>query len=245
MSVRRVLPVLAGIALALSTFVVSSIETVTAQSSNRPSIRMLTPTRGQSFHPGDKVMITWEFVWPAGSREDPNAWCEQEIFLSLDGGQSVARRITLRLDPDVRSFEWTVPNTPTDRAVLDIHYGCETADSLGEVRNVQRKSQFRILRPTRHVDEIRLAPATKRVAPGEMIQVRWNSTVRDAVNYKVFVSYDRGGEYVEIGQTPGTSLEWAAPAEYRGSLVFRVVTERADGTVVESDHDMANLVTVR
>jgi hypothetical protein len=244
MSVRRVLPALVGIALALSTFVVS-FETVTAQSSGRPSIRMLTPTRGQSFRPGEKVMITWEFVWPAGTREDPNAWCEQEIFLSLDGGQTVARRITLRLNPDVRSFEWTVPNTPTDRAVLDLHYGCETADSLGEVRNVQRKSQFRILRATKQIDEIRLAPPAKQVAPGEAIQIRWESTVRNAATYKVFVSYDRGGEFVEIGETPGTSLEWAAPADYRGSLVFRIVTETTDGKVVATDHDVRNVVTVR
>lgn len=244
MSVRRALPALVGVAFALSTFIVS-VETVTAQSSNRPSIRMLTPTRGQTLRPGDTVMITWEFVWPAGTREDPNAWCEQEIFLSLDGGQTVARRITLRLDPEVRSFAWTVPNTPTDQAVLDIHYGCETADSLGEVRNVQRRSSFKIARTTRHVDELRIAPPAKQVAPGEVIQIRWNSTVRNASNYKVFVSYDRGGEYVEIGQTPGASLEWAAPADYRGSLAFRVVTETTAGATIASEHELSNLITVR
>jgi hypothetical protein len=206
---------------------------------------MLTPTKGQSFRPGDTVMITWEFVWPAGTREDPNAWCEQEIFLSLDGGQTIARRITLRLDPDVRSYEWTVPNTPTNNAVIDIHYGCETADSLGEVRNVQRRSAFRILPSTKRIDEIRLAPLAKQVAPGEVIQIRWESLVRNAGTYTVSVSYDRGGEFVEIGQTPGTSFEWAAPAEYRGTLVFRVVTETTDGKVVASDHDLRSVVTVR
>jgi hypothetical protein len=244
MSVRRVLPALVGIALALSMFVVST-ETVTAQSPARPSIRMLTPTKGQSFRPGQKVRITWEFVWPAGAHESTNAWCEQEIFLSIDGGQTVARRITLRLDPDERFFDWVVPNTPTNKAVLDIHYGCETADSLGEVRNVQRKAEFRILPADRHVDEIRVVTSAKQVAPGEVLQVRWESTVRRAGTYKVFVSYDRGGEYTEIGQTPGTSLSWPVPAEYRGSLAFRIETETVDGTVVASDHVLSDLITVR
>jgi hypothetical protein len=245
MSARRVLPMLVGVTLALIGVGVSP-ETPTAQTStNLPRIRMLTPRKEQAFRPGDRVMITWEFVWPRGTREDPSMWCEQEIFLSLDGGKTNARRVTVRLAPQARSFEWTVPNTPTDNAVLDLHYGCDTTSSPVEKRNVQRQARFRILKPTKHTDEIQIAKLPARVAPSEAIQVHWESTVRGAGVFQVFVSYDRGGEYVQIGETYGTSFEWAAPAEYRGSLVFRIVTETDGGTVVESVHELPNVVTVR
>ena len=48
-----------------------------------------------------------------------------EIFLSLDGGRSFTYCITPQLPPTVRFFNWTVPNMPTNQAVLDIRFGCE------------------------------------------------------------------------------------------------------------------------
>jgi len=51
--------------------------------------------------------------------------CEMEVWLSLDGGRTFTTCITPILDPQARSFNWTVPNLPTNAAVLDIHFGCE------------------------------------------------------------------------------------------------------------------------
>jgi hypothetical protein len=48
-----------------------------------------------------------------------------EIFLSLDGGSTFTYCITPQLPPTARFFNWTVPNMPTNAAVLDIRFGCE------------------------------------------------------------------------------------------------------------------------
>ena len=246
MSVRRLLPVLVGVALALGTFAVPT-ETATAQSSRRhPTIRMLSPKKGDVFRPGDVVTVTWEFVFPDGQvPTGDTAWCEQEIYLSLDGGRTNDRRVTLRLSPDVRSVEWTVPNTPTDNAVLDIHYGCETAESPAEVPNVQRNARFRILPADKHIDEIRINRLPKTVAPGTTLSVSWNAKVADGGAYHVFVSYDRGNEFAQIGETFGTSYDFEVPIHYRGPLTFRVVNHKPDGTLVESVIEPRNTTSVR
>jgi len=65
--------------------------------------------------------------------------CETELRLSLDGGRTFTW-ITGERDPTVKYFDWTVPNTPTNTAVLDIHFGC-----LGyypETSSIQRRSAF-------------------------------------------------------------------------------------------------------
>jgi hypothetical protein len=51
--------------------------------------------------------------------------CEMEVWLSLDGGRTFPMCITPILNPKTTSVDWTVPNTPTNAAVLDIRFGCE------------------------------------------------------------------------------------------------------------------------
>jgi hypothetical protein len=53
------------------------------------------------------------------------AWCEMEVWLSLDGGRTFPMCITPILDPKATQFDWTVPNMPTNAAVLDIRFGCD------------------------------------------------------------------------------------------------------------------------
>jgi hypothetical protein len=51
--------------------------------------------------------------------------CEREVWLSLDGGRTFMSCITPILAPKADSYLWTVPNLPTNAAVLDIRFGCE------------------------------------------------------------------------------------------------------------------------
>jgi hypothetical protein len=48
-----------------------------------------------------------------------------EVMLSLDGGRTFNICISMSYDPKAEFFYWTVPNTPTNAAVLDIRFGCE------------------------------------------------------------------------------------------------------------------------
>lgn len=83
--------------------------------------RLISPTAGQVFFPGQRVKVEWKTTLPNLDM----SWCELEIYLSLDGGRSFPMRITPQLDPRATFFYWTVPNTPTTAAVLDIRFGCE------------------------------------------------------------------------------------------------------------------------
>ena len=105
------------------------------------SARLISPTAGQVLYPGQKVRVEWEATVP-----NPNAvGCEMELVLSLDGGRTFNTYITPPLDPKARYFYWTVPNTPTNAAMLDIRFGCEVF--YPESRSPQTASPF-VIMPT-------------------------------------------------------------------------------------------------
>jgi hypothetical protein len=83
--------------------------------------RLVSPTTGQVLVPGQQVKVAWKAMLPPVDL----SWCELELYLSLDGGKSFPYRITPQLDPRASFFYWTVPNTPSSAAVLDIRFGCE------------------------------------------------------------------------------------------------------------------------
>jgi hypothetical protein len=88
-----------------------------------PSFTLLSPKAGQVLNPGENVRVEWKTSIP-----NPIKWpsyCELELWLSLDGGGTYPVRITPSTDPRITFFYWTVPNTPTNGAVLDIRFGCE------------------------------------------------------------------------------------------------------------------------
>lgn len=103
--------------------------------------KLVSPQAGDVVFPGEKVRVVWEALFP---KLPVNlSWCETEIWLSLDGGKSFPFIITpIHFDPNFRigSFDWTVWNTPTAAAVLDIRFGCE--EYFPETRSVQTASSF-------------------------------------------------------------------------------------------------------
>jgi hypothetical protein len=84
------------------------------------AVKLTSPVAGQVLYVGQKIMIEWKHMLP----NIPLAGCESEAWLSLDGGRTFSMWITW-LDPRSTSFLWTVPNTPTNSAVLDIRFGCD------------------------------------------------------------------------------------------------------------------------
>ena len=85
------------------------------------SAKLISPTAGQVLFPGQQFRVAWKSMLPNVDL----SYCEAEIYLSLDGGNTFPFRLTPPLDPNIGFFYWTVPNTPTNAAVLDIRFGCE------------------------------------------------------------------------------------------------------------------------
>ena len=84
------------------------------------AVRLISPVAGQVLYTGQKIMVEWNHKLPS----IPLSGCESEAWLSLDGGSTFPIWVTL-LGPTSTSFLWTVPNTPTNSAVLDIRFGCD------------------------------------------------------------------------------------------------------------------------
>ncbi len=111
--------------------------------------KLISPQAGDVVYPGQKVRIVWEALLPKLPVD--LSWCETEIRLSLDGGKSFPLLVTpwgYGPNSGSLSFEWTVPNTPTAAAVLDIRFGCE--QYFPETQSVQAASSFVIGQTATH-----------------------------------------------------------------------------------------------
>ena len=94
---------------------------VKANSQGTYSAKLISPRLGQVLYPGQQVSVAWDASLP----KTHAGGCEMEIWLSLDGGRTFHTCITVVNILNTRYFDWTVPNTPTNAAVLDIRFGCE------------------------------------------------------------------------------------------------------------------------
>jgi hypothetical protein len=98
--------------------------------------KLISPRPGQVLSPGQIVRVAWTAEFP----DVDLTMCETEILLSLDGGKTIYMFITSSRRPKVQYFDWTVPNTPTNAAVLDIRFGC--LNIYPETPSLQVQSAF-------------------------------------------------------------------------------------------------------
>jgi hypothetical protein len=111
--------VVAFFAVALSA--VPQLVNTSSAASGAYSARLISPTAGQVLYPGQIVRVEWRSILPPvylGA-------CEMEVWLSLDSGRTFNTLISPWLDPKAQYFYWTVPNLPTNAAVMDVRFGCE------------------------------------------------------------------------------------------------------------------------
>jgi hypothetical protein len=118
-----------------------SPRTAFAASKNKYSAKLISPRAGQVLVPGQVVRVEWTANFP----DVDLTMCETEVLLSLDGGRTIYMLLTEQRNPTVQYFDWTVPNTPTNAAVLDIRFGC--LNIYPETRSVQVQSAFVISPP--------------------------------------------------------------------------------------------------
>ena len=98
--------------------------------------RLISPRAGQILSPGQVVRIQWTANFPNVDL----TMCETEVLLSLDGGKTIYMLLTEQRNPKVQYFDWTVPNAPTNAAVLDIRFGC--LNIYPETSSLQVQSAF-------------------------------------------------------------------------------------------------------
>jgi hypothetical protein len=98
--------------------------------------KLISPRAGQVLVPGQVVRVQWTADFPNVDL----TMCETEVLLSLDGGKTIYMMLTEQRNPEIQYFDWTVPNTPTNQAVLDIRFGC--LNIYPETPSLQLRSTF-------------------------------------------------------------------------------------------------------
>jgi hypothetical protein len=195
----------------------------------RYAAKLVSPRAGEVLTPGQQVTIKWEPTIP----DVDLTWCEVEIYLSIDGGKSNVMRLTPQLDPGATYYNWTVPNLPTNAAVLDIHFGCET--SFPESPSVQRQSTFVIGSAVGVEREVTIDPITLRqTSPGSNVSISWKNSVADVAFFELQVSYDRGAHFHHLATTKELQFLWNVPNDFSGHATFRVVAHTASGNEISS-----------
>ena len=194
------------------------------------TVRLISPAPGDVLVAGQRTTVTWE---ASISKGFDLTWCEQEIYLSIDGGKTPAMRISPQLDPKAQSFDWVVPDAPTDKAVLDLRFGCE--GTYPETAHPQTASTFVIARSASPTPTVSLKSlASSQVAPGEKVTIGWDSSVDDVAFYEIKVSYDQGAHFHRLAKTTKTEYTWKVPADMAGHATFKVVAHTNSGELVES-----------
>jgi hypothetical protein len=135
------------------------------------SLRMVAPAQGASLRGGSLA----EVRWAAG--ELPPSAEEWEAFLSVNGGDYYAFRVTPHLDIALHSFTFVVPNVDTDNARILIRAGNEKNEIEFESR-----STFAI-EHDEHVDPI-IPPVVEiergeAARPGDPAVIAWTDGARD------------------------------------------------------------------
>ncbi len=129
------------------------------------SLDLLEPRAGAVLRGGSFATVAWSSAaLPANAEE----W---EAFLSLDGGEYYAFRITPHLDIARRQFTWVVPNVDTTKARILIRAGDEGRETLFEI-----PATFSIVRNARAALPLgTIAPATQPEAAreGDPCVVAW------------------------------------------------------------------------
>ncbi len=100
------------------------------------SAKLISPRAGQVLTAGQVVRVEWTADFPGVDL----SMCETEVLLSLDGGKTIYMLLTEQRNPKIHYFDWTVPSTPTNEAVLDIRFGC--LNLYPETSSLQVQSAF-------------------------------------------------------------------------------------------------------
>lgn len=164
-------------------------------------LTLIAPRKGERLEGGREATLIWS------SDSIPANATEWEAFLSVDGGEYYAVRITPHLDAGIRSVRWRVPNVGTTRARLMFRVGDEEDEHV-----IVLPQTFSIV--PRANDGIESASEERQpgesALPGGEPTVEWISA--DFVTHRRSSGFDsRGTELSSQVPCDTVAVSWSAP----------------------------------
>ena len=184
---------------------------------SNPVITVVSPNGGENWLVNSSHQITWSETNLSAS--------SYTIQYSVDGG-STWTNIT-SVSGSTTSYPWTVPNTPTNTALVKvIGY-----DSAGNAVPDQSNSVFTISNPTVTV----ISPnGGENWLVNSSHQITWSETNLSASSYTIQYSVDGGSTWTNITSVSGstTSYPWTVPNTPTNTALVKVIGYDSAGNAV-------------
>lgn len=165
-----------------------------------PTVRFLNPLGGETFAPGDNLMITW-------SSADNVGVSSQDLSLSTDGGATFPITIANGLTGTTQSFSYSLPSTlQTNSGRLRL----VVRDAAGNSAQTVTPANFNVQAPIdtqAPVVTIAQPSNTKNIfSAGQAINVQWQSVDNVAVaTQALLLSLDNGQSFQTLSMFDGTT----------------------------------------
>ena len=198
----------------------------------KPAVRVITPNGGEALAAGQTVTISWE-------SSDDVGLASHDVRYSVDGGVTFVPIVT-GIPGTRRNAMWTVPNLPSDRALVAVR----ATDTAGQATEDLSDQFFRILPPP--VDQppavtVLTPNGGELLIPGQEVTVSWNSGDDvGLVSHDVTFSTDGGATFQPIALgIPGfrRNAVWTVPSQPTGLALVSVKATDTGGQTTEDRSD--------
>jgi hypothetical protein len=187
------LDTLAGVGVETVTFEIGD-EASPPPDTVEPTVTFLQPVMGSRFTPGQTLTATWV-------SRDNVAVTNQDLSLSLDGGQTFVSIVTGGLGGNVQTLTFQLPNVE----VADARLRLVVKDAAGNIG--QAVSQSFQIQPALDIEPPRIViNPLENVVAGSRITVNWMTTDdREVQRQEIALSLDGGKNYHVISSLPANA----------------------------------------
>ena len=178
------------------------------------TVTVLAPDGDETFQPGQRVTIRWQSTGAVS----------HSIKLSTDGGSTFPTDIAAELGGNVQSFDWTVPDRPTDKARIRV----AVRDAANTRKTDDSNANFTIETPPAPVPikvDVLKPGASEALKAGQQYTITWQTSGSGVAKHVVrYASDGKNFETIPNGVLPGSarSAIWTVPADLTTAAVIRV-----------------------
>ncbi|HEX6368758.1 MAG TPA: IPT/TIG domain-containing protein [Longimicrobium sp.] len=192
----------------------------------KPLVTVTTPNGGEQLTAGQTVTISW-------TSSDDKGLVSHDVRFSVDGGATF-QPVVLGIPGTRQNAMWTVPDLPTDRALVSV----TATDTIGQTTEDRSNAFFTIAGIDRPPTVSVLSPnGGEQLLAGQVARISWNSSDdRGLASHDVRFSANGGQTFQDIALgLPGSAREtfWAVPDQPTATALVMVTARDTAGQTAE------------